>query len=251
MDGRPCGFGVMRYAYSLPGAMGAEYEEATYEGQWKAGKREGKGTLTWIDGAIFEGLWKNDNRIEGEMRMQNKLIYRGPIKEDRIHGYGRLLLTNSIVFEGYFKNGFCSSVGKLLYPNGDLYYGQHKGFIKEGQGKIIYLNGSTYEGGWDQDRKCNRGRMFDKLTGDVYMGEYLDGKRTGQGRMLYFGKREIYDGEWSSDRRQGEGITINARGEILSGDFRTDQCEGKMTYKRTLTPNEREKMFNAMLKGHD
>ena len=28
-----------------------EFDEATYEGQWKAGKREGKGTITWFDGS--------------------------------------------------------------------------------------------------------------------------------------------------------------------------------------------------------
>jgi hypothetical protein len=28
-----------------------EFDEATYEGQWKAGKREGKGTITWSDGS--------------------------------------------------------------------------------------------------------------------------------------------------------------------------------------------------------
>ena len=50
---------------------------------------------------------------------------------------------------------------------------------------MIYLNGSSYEGGWDQDRKHKRGRMFDQVTGDVYIGEYTDGKRVGHGRMFY------------------------------------------------------------------
>ena len=40
-DGRPCGHGVMKYGRSLPGFTGSEYEEATYDGEWKAGKREG------------------------------------------------------------------------------------------------------------------------------------------------------------------------------------------------------------------
>jgi hypothetical protein len=40
-DGRPCGYGTMKYNYSLPGSNGSEFEEATYEGLWKAGKREG------------------------------------------------------------------------------------------------------------------------------------------------------------------------------------------------------------------
>jgi hypothetical protein len=40
-DGRPCGQGLMKYVHSIPGSNGAEFEEATYEGSWKAGKREG------------------------------------------------------------------------------------------------------------------------------------------------------------------------------------------------------------------
>jgi len=31
----------MKYSYSIPGQNGSEYEEATYEGIWQAGKREG------------------------------------------------------------------------------------------------------------------------------------------------------------------------------------------------------------------
>ena len=59
-DGRPCGFGTMKYNYSLPGSNGTEFEEATYEGNWSAGKREGPGVITWIDGSQFTGIWKND-----------------------------------------------------------------------------------------------------------------------------------------------------------------------------------------------
>jgi hypothetical protein len=40
-DGRPCGLGEMTYKSSIPGPMGSESEEATYEGHFKAGKREG------------------------------------------------------------------------------------------------------------------------------------------------------------------------------------------------------------------
>ena len=65
----------MKYGRSLPGSMGNEYEEATYDGEWKAGKREGQGTLTWNDGSYFVGKWKNDKRNEGEMRLSKGGIY--------------------------------------------------------------------------------------------------------------------------------------------------------------------------------
>jgi len=200
-DGRPCGYGTMKYNYSLPGSNGSEFEEASYEGFWKAGKREGQGTITWVDGSSFSGVWKNDMRQEGEMRFQNGNIYTGKFQKDKLHGQGRLLMSTGIIYEGDFKQGYCDSVGKLMYVSGDLYYGQHRAFIKEGYGKIIYLNGSIYEGGWENDRKSKRGRMYDRVSGDIYNGDYLDGKRNGRGRMYYAGVQEIYDGEWSNDRR--------------------------------------------------
>lgn len=93
--------------------------------------------------------------------------------------------------------------------------------------------------------------MYDQLTGDVYIGEYTDGKRVGHGRMLYAEKQEIYDGDWSNDRRQGEGIILNGRGEIVSGDFRADHMEGKLTYKKTLSAKETESIFSLMLSTND
>lgn len=123
MDGRPCGFGIMRYSYSLPGSMGSDYEDGTYEGQWKAGKREGSGTLQWQDGTCFTGIWKNGMRLNGEMKMSNGFIYKGTFQEDKLHGLCKLLIGNGVIFEGQFQGGFCGNVGKLMYPNGDLYYG--------------------------------------------------------------------------------------------------------------------------------
>lgn len=65
----------MNYDYSIPGVNGADFEEATYEGLFIAGKREGQGTMTWADGSKFMGLWKHDMRILGEMKMQNGNVY--------------------------------------------------------------------------------------------------------------------------------------------------------------------------------
>jgi hypothetical protein len=90
-DGRACGEGNIKYVRSLPGHNGAEYEEATYEGNFKAGKREGFGIMTWADGSLYKGVWKNDMRHDGEMIMSNGNIYRGGFKDDKFSGQGMLL----------------------------------------------------------------------------------------------------------------------------------------------------------------
>lgn len=122
----------MKYTYSIPGANGSDYEEATYVGEWRAGKREGYGTMTWYDGSTFTGLWKNDLRHEGEQRFLDNTLYRGSFVNDKLHGEGKLLFTNGLVFVGTFNQGFANSIGKILSPNGDIYFGQHRGFVKEG-----------------------------------------------------------------------------------------------------------------------
>lgn len=83
-------------------------------------------------------------------------------------------------------------------------------------------------------------------TGNVYVGEFLDGKRSGHGRLFHAADRIIYDGEWDSDRRQGEGTILSMEGQIASGDFRADQMEGKLTYQRTLSAAETERVFTMI-----
>jgi len=34
--------------------------QAIYTGQWKEGRRQGRGKQIWKDGSQYEGLWKND-----------------------------------------------------------------------------------------------------------------------------------------------------------------------------------------------
>ena len=113
----------MKYNYSLPG-NGTEYEEAEYRGNFKAGKRDGYGTMTWSDGSTFKGVWKNDMRHEGEMMLSNGHSYRGGFQNDKLHGLAYLLLTNTgVIFHGEFDEGYCAPIGKLLCPNGDIYFG--------------------------------------------------------------------------------------------------------------------------------
>lgn len=94
----------MKYVRSIPGSGGVEYEEATYEGSFKAGKREGFGTMTWQCGSQFTGIWKNDMRHEGDMMMVPQgITYRGFFKDDLFHGLGMLLIErDEVIFEGQF-----------------------------------------------------------------------------------------------------------------------------------------------------
>ena len=112
----------MHYKNSLVGANGV-MEDATYEGLWKGGHRDGQGTITWVDGTSFTGTWRYDQRHEGEVRFANGNIYQGKFLNDKLHGFARLFLATGVIFEGEFDQNHCAGVGKLLYANGDIYFG--------------------------------------------------------------------------------------------------------------------------------
>jgi hypothetical protein len=79
---------------------------ATYEGSWKAGKRNGKGIMQWGDGSEFHGEWRNDERVRGRMSMMDGKEYVGLFKNDYFHGdKGKIYLPDGRIFEGEFQNG--------------------------------------------------------------------------------------------------------------------------------------------------
>ena len=107
-----------------------------YVGNFRGQKREGYGEMTWgnsrgsNEGEIYKGLWHNDRRIKGWIRMADGTLYDGEWKDDMMHGSGRLTFkpetngSKGIIYEGRFVEGIQECEGKLIYPNGDLYKGQ-------------------------------------------------------------------------------------------------------------------------------
>ena len=166
----------MFYKNSLKtSASGLSYELAKYDGEFRNGKREGKGTMTWGDGTTFTGIWKNDMRHKGNLIMTvvgNTMVYIGSFVEDRIHcDNGQLLLPNMNIYQGSFENSKTLPTGMLLYPDGSVYYGQQEQFMKHGIGKKISLDGSFEEGDWEGDKLCGtQCRVFNVNTGDLYSG---------------------------------------------------------------------------------
>ena len=125
-DGRPNGYGEMFYKNSLPSLQaGIEFEQAHYKGQFKQGKREGKGKMVWSDGSVFDGVWFNDERVKGTMIMRDGWIYKGNFKNDKFHGDNEMLMMpNMLIYQGKFIKGRTCNVGMILFPSGDVYYGQ-------------------------------------------------------------------------------------------------------------------------------
>ena len=91
-----------------------------------SGKKHGEGTLTYIDGGIYEGSWI-DNKKHG----QGTLTYAGDI------------------YIGSFVSDKRHGEGIETYANGDIYEGNWADDCRHGEGTYSFARGgSVYKGSW-------------------------------------------------------------------------------------------------------
>jgi hypothetical protein len=118
---------------------------AWYEGEFKKGALNGRGTLIYLCGNIFEGIIENGKLLCGTHTFCDKSIY-----------------------EGSFFNHKFEGVGIMLYTNGSRYEGLWERNMRHGWGQMIYRdNGKdvrTYEGFWEDDKECNSKMKCEKLA---------------------------------------------------------------------------------------
>ena len=105
----------------------ADKEGNLYWGQWSAdGTKEGRGTMLFKYGDIYEGYWK-DGKYEGK---------------------GRLIWHNGRKYLGRWRNGKMQGEGVLRYETGDIYEGYMVNGMRSGHGILTYANGDRYDGYW-------------------------------------------------------------------------------------------------------
>ena len=65
------GFGKMHYKNIESQVFeGISELTAKYNGNFKFDQKHGYGTMEWSDDSIFEGMWKNDELLEGRLKFQ-------------------------------------------------------------------------------------------------------------------------------------------------------------------------------------
>ena len=217
-----------------------------YEGEWKDGKRHGKGIYTWPDGGKYDGEWE-----DGE-----------------IHGQGILVLSDGYTEEGEFSDneliigtvtwpngekafldgskGFSSIVegedgngkGFKQYPDGSSYSGEWKDGEYQGHGTFIHSDGSLEKAQWHEGKKQGEGKVL-QVNGISYEGNFENDKRHGRGYYRIPG-RSMYEGEWINDKKHGKGKveygkSMGRIAEIyISGEWEEDEfCSGTVVIEST------------------
>lgn len=71
--------------------------------------------MSWPDNTSFEGIWFNDQRVEGKFIMADQNFYEGQFKNDKFHGVGQIFyVREQITIESIFSKGLASKTGKII-----------------------------------------------------------------------------------------------------------------------------------------
>ena len=174
---------------------GGEFDGDVYKGQWKDNKMHGKGSYKWADGCSYEGEWKGSKK-DGKgtyKRSDGKVKYDGEWKDEKWHGKGICNYENGDVYEGEWSIGKKQGGGVMTYANGDIYDGQWKNDHKDGQGTMKYRNGDVYEGGFSNDKMHGKG-TFTYAAGYLLrsIGEWKEGKKCGEFENIVRSSEKVY-----------------------------------------------------------
>ena len=96
--------------------------ESKYEGTYRNGIREGKGTFTHMDGSVKTGTFVNGQLTgKGTVKDENGNSYEGDFINYRMHGNGTLRWGNGSTFVGYMVND-APYTGKYTSYSGEVTY---------------------------------------------------------------------------------------------------------------------------------
>lgn len=133
-----------------------------YLGEFREGKRHGRG----LD------LFPNGDRYEGEYRDGNR------------HGTGTYTHASGDRYVGEYREGKRHGTGSFFFVNGDRYTGDYREGVRNGQGTYVHASGDRYLGEFRDDRRSGLGVFIygpGAAEGVRYVGHWRDGKANGQG----------------------------------------------------------------------
>jgi hypothetical protein len=139
-DGKRHGAGRL----SLTTAAGAE----EYDGEWRGDAKDGYGTLLYADGAVYCGLFA-DNDPQGHGRYERFVRVKTDTGDESVLCW---------TYDGTFSNGLRHGAGRLHRERDDA--------------GAVLADPHNFEGDWREDKRHGRGRLCVGST--VWEGEWYD-----------------------------------------------------------------------------
>ena len=177
-----------------------------YIGEFKYGKYNGLGAMTYPNGWKYFGMWKNGKR----------------------EGQGTIFYPNGDKFKGEWRDDKWNGSGTYLYSNGEKYVGEIYG-RPNGQGELTTLDKKKYIGFMDR-LFSGQGKSTDS-NGNIYQGGFSFGWKSGQGTEIFSDGRK-YIGEFRLNKPNGAGIETYPDGTKYEGNFIDGKFNGdiKITF---------------------
>ncbi|CAE7493473.1 RSP1 [Symbiodinium pilosum] len=115
-----------------------------------AGAKEGHGTFTWSDGAIYKGSLSNNHFHGcGDYRWHDGRRYKGGWEKSKLHGMGRMTWPDGRCYRGYYIRDRKHGEGCFRWPSGVQYSGQWLQGKQHGMARYKYLGGKVRFGRWE------------------------------------------------------------------------------------------------------
>jgi len=209
-----------------------------YLGNYKNGKRHGKGSLLFPHGAIYVGYFQDDLfhdkgaisdpkywyvgewnsgvcKGSGVYCMYDdqdaslKTIYEGQFDENARHGTGKETYPDCSCYQGQYVNNFKTGKGRFIWKEGATYEGDFVDNNIHGFGKYVWNDERIYEGEWVENKMEGKGKFYWK-DGRIYTGSYMNDKKEGYGEFTW-PNGNTYKGHWFDGKQHGEGVIFNAQ----------------------------------------
>jgi hypothetical protein len=146
-----------------------------FSGHFKEGLRHGKGVFILPGGRRLEGIWQENEIVEGTYTMPDGTKYVGQFKYRERNGQGELTFPDGRRYVGEFKSGQRHGKGTLFYPDGRKYVGDFEFGERTGQGTMLYPDGTQYIGGFKDGERSGQGTLI-LPDGRKVSGEFKDGE---------------------------------------------------------------------------
>ena len=200
-----------------------------HEGIWKRGKRDGPGKFTYPNGDILLATWVDDFRSDGYGELYGKLgtDYFGCfVGEDRV-GQGIAVYRNGARYDGAWQEDQWWGTGCLQMPNGTQWSGTFRRGKRHGAGTFTQVDGSSLSAEWRNDKQIEGKVTMRYKNGDTFEGLVRDEKKNGAGTYT-FANGDSIEGVWKEDMLQGSG-TLREGTRCYRGSWSTSPDTSSVT----------------------
>ncbi len=212
-----------------------------YKGEFKDGKKQGKGVYIWANGDKFDGEFADD-QVSGKGRWEFAAggVYVGDVLNAVMVGKGVLVAKNGDRYEGMFSAGQPHGKGVYVFANGDKYEGSmvsgkmsgngtytNKGGDKfivpfvdgvaHGSGTYEFANGDRYVGDIQNGLLTGKGQYFHS-DGQRSEGSYVNGLLNGEGKF-YYNNGSWFEGVFEGGLKRAKGIMIQKDGSKRAAEI--------------------------------